>query len=44
MIDFSKVTSVTIPEGSVIKISDSDGVVYWQKKLTYMLLTLNLTM
>lgn len=33
MIDFSKVTSVTIPEGSVIKISDSDGVVYWQKKI-----------
>ena len=33
MIDFSKVTSVTIPEGSVIKISDSEGVVYWQKKI-----------
>ena len=31
MIDFSKVSSVTIPEGSVIKISDSEGVVYWQK-------------
>lgn len=33
MIDFSKVSSVTIPDGSVIKISDSEGVVYWQKKI-----------
>lgn len=32
MINFSNVTSITIPEGNVTKISDSTGVVLWKKK------------
>ena len=31
MINFSNVTSITIPEGNVTKISDSTGVVLWKK-------------
>ena len=29
-IDFSQVKTITIPEGSVTKITDSAGVVLWQ--------------
>ena len=32
MINFSNVTSITIPEGNVTKISDSSGIILWQKK------------
>ena len=31
-IDFSKVKTVTIPEGSVTKITDANGNVLWQKQ------------
>lgn len=31
-IDFSQVKSLTIPEGEVMKITDSDGKVLWQKQ------------
>ena len=31
-IDFSKVKTITIPEGSVKKITDSNGVVLWKEK------------
>lgn len=31
-IDFSKVKSITIPEGEVTKITDADGNVLWQKQ------------
>ena len=31
-IDFSQVKTVTIPEGSVTKITDSTGAVIWEKK------------
>ena len=29
-IDFSQVKTITIPEGSVKKITDSNGVVLWK--------------
>lgn len=29
-IDFSQVTTITIPEGSVTKITDSNGNILWQ--------------
>lgn len=29
-IDFSQVKAITIPEGSVTKITDSDGNILWQ--------------
>ena len=32
-IDFSKVKTITIPEGSVKKITDSNGVVLWKENL-----------
>ena len=32
MIDFSTIKEITINEGSVVKITDSLGVVYWQKQ------------
>ena len=32
MIDLSKVKEITIKEGSVAKITDSHGVVWWEKK------------
>ena len=32
MIDLSKVKEITINEGSVAKITDSHGVVWWEKK------------
>ena len=32
MIDLSKVKEITIKEGSVAKITDSNGVVWWEKK------------
>lgn len=32
MIDLSKVKKITINEGSVAKITDSHGVVWWEKK------------
>ena len=31
-IDFSQVKTVTIPEGSVTKITDANGNVLWQKQ------------
>lgn len=31
MINFSQVTNITIPEGSVLKITDSNGTILWQK-------------
>ena len=31
-IDFSKVKTITIPEGDVTKITDSSGNVIWQKQ------------
>ena len=30
--DFSQVKSLTIPEGEVTKITDSSGIVLWQKE------------
>ena len=33
-IDFSQVKTITIPEGSVTKITDSAGVVLWKAKTT----------
>ena len=30
-IDFSQVKTITIPEGSVTKITDSNGIVLWKK-------------
>ena len=32
MIDLSKVKEITIKEGSVSRITDSHGVVWWEKK------------
>ena len=31
MINFSQVINITIPEGSVLKITDSNGTILWQK-------------
>ena len=31
-IDFSQVKTITIPEGSVTKITDSTGAVLWEEK------------
>lgn len=32
MINFANVTNITIPEGNVMKITDSSGIILWQKK------------
>ena len=32
MINFANVTSITIPEGNVTKVTDSSGIILWQKK------------
>lgn len=32
MINFENVTNITIPEGNVMKITDSSGIILWQKK------------
>ena len=34
-IDFSQVKTITIPEGSVTKITDSAGVVLWDKEIAF---------
>ena len=31
-IDFSQVKAITIPEGSVTKITDSNGTVLWKEQ------------
>ena len=33
-IDFSQVKTITIPEGSVTKITDSNGAVLWKEQST----------